>query len=89
MRSERYKLLDYVVNDDMEGLDEIAVGEVCSLCGRPTTTYSVAFCSPLHLRCCARLWEGLIAHGQHTQAESMLALYRGAPRAEPLDELDF
>ena len=88
-RTERYKLIDWVLNDDMEGLEEASQTFPCGLCGRPTRTFSLGFCSSMHLRCNVRLWESLEPHGCLEHANRMLDLYRGDRPADPEDTLPF
>lgn len=61
-RSARFKLIDWVLNDDMEGLEELEEAYPCAGCGQPVRTFSLSFHAALHLRCCVRLWESLQAH---------------------------
>ena len=76
MRSERYKLLDWVLNDDMEGLEELASEHPCRICGKPCRTFSLSFHASMHFRCCTRLWEEFDAQSRLEQTRRMLNLHK-------------
>lgn len=61
-RSARFRLIDWVLNDDMEGLAQADASAPCPCCGRHARTYSLGFAAAMHLRCAVRLWESWEAH---------------------------
>lgn len=89
-RSARFKLIDWVLNDDMEGLEELGEAYPCAGCGQPVRTFSLSFHAAFHLRCCVRLWELFEAENVYRLTEAAYDRLRGAcPPAPGPDDLPF
>lgn len=88
-RTERYKLIDWVLNDDMEGLEELPSEHPCRICGKPCRTFSLSFHASMHLRCCTRLWEEYDARMRFGHAQRMLDLYKEKAPSRQEDDMPF